>query len=160
MRSTVLRNLLLLAALGACGAPGTDAVFTKGNPKADQKGAPTAGRSGPSPQPLAQRIQTKRYTGLYRRSGDESRFQPCGTQRALDIFGPPDARIMLHERFRYGSVYQGQKMYGVFQGAVVTDTTQPVKPDTVGTVRTRFYLVRVDSLRTWETSDCGGMRVN
>ena len=53
------------------------------------------------------------------------------------------------------------KLYAVFQGTIVTDTVKPVKPDSgPGTVRTRFFLTRVDSLRAWETGDCGGMRVN
>jgi hypothetical protein len=149
-----------LAALSACGAPGTDAVFTQGNPATDQKTAATA-QAPRIPQPPPQRIMTKRYTGVYRRNGDESRFQPCGTTRPLDIYGPTEARITLHERFRFGSVWQGMKLYAVFEGAIVTDTVKPVKPDSgQGTVRSRFFLAKVDSLRTWESPDCDGMRVS
>lgn len=155
MRFSTLRKLLLLATLGACGAPGTDAVFTKGNPKVDQATPAT-----PPLQPPPQRMMTKRYAGMYRRIGEESRFQACGTSRALDIFGPPEARITLQERFRFGSVWQGMKLYAVFEGAVVTDTVKPVPPDSgAGTIRTRFFLAKVDSLRTWESEDCDGMRV-
>ena len=144
--------------MGACGAPGTDSVFTKGNPKADQK---TAVVPAPAPQPPPQRFVTKRFEGLYRRNGDESRFQPCNTKTALDVFGPTEARLTLHERFRYGSVWQGMKLYAVFEGAVVTDTVGPARADSgTGMPRTRFFLVRVDSLRAWEQGDCGGMRVN
>ena len=160
VKISVVTKLLLLAVLGACGAPGTDSVFSKGNPKVAQKGA-VAGQVTPVPQPPPLRIETKRYNGLYRRNGEESRFQACGTTRPLDVFGPPEARIVLHERFRYGSVWPGMKLYAVFQGTIVTDTVKPVKPDSgPGTVRTRFFLTRVDSLRAWETGDCGGMRVN
>ena len=150
--------MLLLLSLGACGAPGTDEVFTKGNPKVDQT-TTVPGQAG-VPRPPEQPIQTKRYAGLYRRVGEESRFQACRTEQALDIFGPFDARQRLQERFRYGSTIPGQKMYAVFEGAVVTDTVRPQPPDTVVTVRTRFYLARVDSVRTWERTDCGGWRVN
>ena len=155
-----LPKLLLWAALGACGAPGTDTVFTKGNPKVDQTTGSPGQAAVPVPRPPVQPIRTKRYAGLYRRLGEESRFQACRTEQALDIFGPFDARQRLQERFRYGSALHGQKMYAVFEGAVVTDTVKPEPPDTVVTVRTRFYLARVDSVRTWERTDCDGWRVN
>jgi hypothetical protein len=151
--------LLLLAVLGACGAPGTDSVFTKSNPKATPTTAST-GQAVAPPRPPAQPIKTRQFVGLYRRLNDQSRFQACRTDRPLDVFGPFEARQRLHERMRYGSNLPGLKMYAVFEGAVVTDTVQPKPPDTVAVVRTRFYLARVDSLRTWERSDCGGWRVN
>jgi hypothetical protein len=154
-----LYKLLLMAALGGCGAPGSESVFTKGNPKAGAApGSPT--QAVQPPRPPAQPIKTKQYIGLYRRLNEQSRFQPCHTERALDIFGPFDARQRLQERMRYGSDLPGLKMYAVFEGAVVTDTVRPQAPDSATTVRTRFYLARVDSLRTWERSDCGGWRVN
>jgi hypothetical protein len=154
-----LYKLLLLAALGGCGAPGSESVFTKGNPKTGAvQGAP--GQAVPAPRPPAQPIKTKQYIGLYRRLNDQSRFQPCRTDRPLDVFGPFDARQRLQERMRFSSGFPGLKMYAIFEGAVVTDTVRPEPPDTVATVRTRFYLTRVDSLRTWERSDCGGWRVN
>jgi hypothetical protein len=148
--------LFLLTALAACGAPGADAVFTKGNPKI---GAPDSARPAPV---LAPRIQPKRYTGYYRRLGEESQFRPCGTGALLDIIGTPDARYRLHEAFRWNSFWQGRKMFGVFQGMILTDTlpTTGAKADTAPPVlRTRFFITGVDSLRTWDTSDCGGMRI-
>lgn len=155
-----LLKLLLLAALGACGAPGTDTVFTKDNPKVAPPTTASPGQAAPVARPRVQPIETKRFVGLYRRLGDESRFQACRTEQALDIFGPFDARRRLQERFRFGSTLPGQKMYAVFEGAIITDTVRPQPPDTAITVRTRFYLARVDSVRTWERSDCGGWRVN
>lgn len=164
----VLATLLLLVALGACGAPESDEVFTndnpdemftKGNPKLAGGARDTATPPAPPPTP-APRLQTRRYPGLYRRLGEDSRFQPCGTERSLTIFGPLEARVALHERFRYSSVWVGKNMFGVFQGAIVTDTVKPPPPGTgVGTIRTRFLITAVDSLRTWQSRDCGGMRV-
>jgi len=153
-----LSRLFLLTALAACGAPGADAVFTKGNPKI---AAPDSARPAPA---LAQApgFQPKRYTGYYRRLSEESQFRPCGTSALLDVIGTPDARYRLHEAFRWNSVWQGLKMFGVFQGVIVTDTlrTTGTKVDTAPPVlRTRFFITGVDSLRTWQTSDCGGMRI-
>jgi hypothetical protein len=146
-----------LTALVACGAPGSDASSATAKAGSSTKDTSLAVRA-PAPPP---RIATRTYRGYYRRLSEESRFQPCGTTRPLDVYGPPEARLVLHERVRYASVWQGTKMYGVFQGAIVTDTVKPVRPDSgTGTVRTRFFLMRVDSLRTWQVSDCGGMRVS
>lgn len=149
---------LLLAASGACGAPGSDAVFTKGNPKLAAAVKDTA-TPLPPPRPAAARILTRPYPGLYRREGDDSRFQPCGTDRPLVIFGPFEARAFLHERFRYASVWQGQNMFGVLQGAIVTDTIRSASDTGRGRIQTRFFITAVDSLRTWQSRDCGGMRV-
>ena len=142
-----------MSALAGCGAPGSDQVFTKGNPKVDT--AP------PQPAPVA-RLATRAYGGYYRRLGDESQFQPCGTRIPLDIVGTPQARFALKERVRWTTTWQGAKLYGVFQGAVVTDTpgTNGVAGDTVKPgPRTRFFVVGVDSLRPWRAQDCGGMAI-
>jgi hypothetical protein len=150
-------KLFLLTALAACGAPGGDAVFTKGNPKI---ATPDSARSAAAPP--APRIQPKRYTGYYRRLSGESQFRPCGTDALLDVIGTPDARLRLSEAFRWNSVWQGRKMFGIFQGAIVTDTprTTGAKADTAPPVpRRRFFITDVDSLRTWQSSDCGGMRI-
>jgi hypothetical protein len=154
----IFANLLLLAALNACGAPGSDSVFSTGGStraKVDSSSVPKVVMA-----PQAPRILTKRYGGLYRRLGEDSRFRPCGTPTPLEIFGPAEARMALHERFRFSSVWQGRNMFGQFQGAIVTDTQRPQRSDTgIGTIRTRFFIVAVDSLRTWQPRDCGGMRV-
>lgn len=153
-----LSKLLLLTALTACGAPGADSVFTKGNPRiaASDSARPA------TVQPQAPRFQSKRYSGYYRRLDEESQFRPCGTARLLDIIGTPDARLRLSEAFRWNAVWPGRKMFGVFQGAIVTDTprTTGTMADTAPPVpRTRFFITGVDSLRTWESGDCGGMRI-
>ena len=155
-----ISKLLLLASLAACGAPGSDTVFLQGNPKAGVRDSARAVVAMP-PQP---RIQPKLYRGHYRRLNDESRFRPCGTRIPLDVTGTPEARFRLHERFRFNAVWQGRAMFGVFYGAIVTDTLTPKGPaasdsGAVTTV-TRFFITGVDSLRTWHADDCGGMRVN
>jgi hypothetical protein len=148
--------LTALTALNACGAPGADDVFTKGNPRI---AAPDSARPALAQPP---RIQPKRISGYYRRLGEESQFRPCGTNALLDIIGTPDGRFRLQEAFRWNSVWQGRKMFGIFQGAIVTDTprTTGAKGDTAAPVpRTRFFIMGVDSLRTWQAGDCGGMRI-
>jgi hypothetical protein len=55
-------------------------------------------------------------------------------------------------------------MYGVFVGAIVTDTPETkvrgVPGDSVPRApRTRFYITAVESLRTWQPGDCAGMRI-
>lgn len=78
------------------------------------------------------------------------------------MYGPAITSGILKERFRWYAVWEGAKMYAVFQGAIVTDTPL-IKPITVdstkGPPRTRFYIAEVDSLRVWRNSDCNGMRV-
>jgi hypothetical protein len=153
------RILLALAILPACGAPGSDAVFTKGNPRIP---AVDSGKAVVA-QPSVPRVQPRQYGGYYRRLGGDSRFQPCGTAAPLEITGTLEARVLLQERFRWNSFEQGRKMFGVFQGVIVTDTIKPPgsKADSAaGTPRTRFFITRVDSLRTWQDSDCGGMRIS
>ena len=154
-------KLLLLASLAACGAPGSDAVFLQGNPKA---GVGDSARAVVA-RPAQVRMEPKQYRGLYRRLNDESRFQPCGTKVPLDVTGTPEARFILHERFRFNAVWQGRAMFGVFYGVIVTDTLKPKSPAAAGdsgtvTTRTRFFITGLDTLRTWHSSDCGGMRVN
>ena len=150
----VLVKLLIINVLCGCGAPGSDAVFTKGNPKLDTARAKAA-QEAARPQPA--RATPKRYEGLYKRSGEDSRFQPCGTTIPLTITGSGEARYLLHERFRWSSFWQGQDLYAVLWGSVVTDTPQVNKADSAsGLPRTRFFLTAVDSLRNWNRSDCGG----
>ena len=157
MRS--IYKLLLITVLAACGAPGADEVFTKGTdkPKAFDT---TSFRPARPPGP---RFATRSYGGYFRRFGANFEFQPCGTQVPLVIFTSPQARTVLRERARWNNVWEGAKRFGVFQGAIVTDTpaTKGVQGDSAkpGT-RTRFYLTAVDSLREWRSTDCGGMRVS
>jgi hypothetical protein len=154
-------NSLILCALCSCGAPGSDKVFTKGSPK----GRPESTRVAVAPQPAPQpRLQLQKYSGYYRRQDDESRFQPCGMRKPMDITGTAPARSSLQERFRWNSVWVGRPMYGVFVGAIVTDTPEVkargTPADSAPSVpRTRFFLTAVDSLRTWQSGDCGGMRI-
>lgn len=150
----LLLTALLLNTLAGCGAPGSDTVFTEGNPKL--KTADTTAAKAP---PM--RLATRTYGGLYHRLGDDNQFQPCGTRVLLDIVGTPQARALLKERFRWSAVWQGAKMYGVFQGAIVTDTPDTRRAGNEGVrpePRTRFFIVGVDSLRPWRADDCGGMR--
>lgn len=153
-------KLLLLNVLAACGAPGSDEVFTKGmgKPKAFDTASFRPARSA------AQRTVTRTYGGYFRRVGNHFEFQPCDTKVPLVIFTSPQARLALRERTRFNDVWEdAAKRFAVFQGAIVTDT-----PDTKGVQgdsakpgpRTRFYLTAVDSLRTWRSTDCGGMRVS
>lgn len=108
------------------------------------------------------RLATKAHGGFYRRLGDDNQFQPCGTRVLLDIVGTPMGRAVLKERFRWTATWQGAKLYGVFQGAIVTDTpgTDGAAGDTAKpTPRTRFFIIGVDSLRPWRDQDCGGMKI-
>jgi hypothetical protein len=142
----------------ACGAPGSDDVFA-GNA---QKKAPTTSPKAAPVQPTAPRLVTKRFEGYYRRYGSTSQFVPCGRTIPLEVTGTPIARGILKERIRWNSAWEGARMFVVFQGALVTDT-----PKVLGTggdsvrskPRTRFFLVNVDSLRTWRVRDCGGMKL-
>ena len=152
-------NVLLLTALCACGAPGSDSVFTQGNPKLANPDS-----IGRSAGPAAVQAPPKTYKGLYRRTGEESRFQPCGTTVPLPVDGTSAARYVLHERFRWNAVWQGQNMYGVFTAWILHDTVRAGRGGagdsaSVGTPRTRIYLVDVDTLRPWNDGDCAGMKV-
>lgn len=145
--------VILLAVL-ACGAPGSDTVFTRALGGRGVAGSTSAqpvdsGRSGrPS-------IEVATWRGMYRRDGEESRFQPCGTARALDVTGTAEGRALLAERFRWNTPWQGLPMYGVLRGGMVSDTLE-ADPGSAGGVprtRTRFFVTGVDTLRTWEM-DC------
>ena len=154
-------NSLILCALCGCGAPGSDKVFTRGSPKGRSESASVAVAPQPAPRP---RLEFQTHSGYYRRQDDESRFQPCGTKTPLDITGTGQARSALQERFRWNSVWVGRPMYGVFVGAIVTDTPEVnvrgVPADSVTRVpRTQFFITAVESLRTWQSGDCGGMRI-
>lgn len=151
------RKLLALATLAACGAPGADAVFTKGNPKIPVADSGNAIAASPVPQ-----IEYTQFRGYYRRLGTDSRFQPCGTAAPLEITGTPLGRAILRERFQWMAFEQGRKMFGVFQGTIVIDTLKPrgaAADSAAVTTRTRFFITEVDSLRGWKDGDCGGMRI-
>ena len=155
----LIYTLLLINALTACGAPGSDEVFTKGVGKAKALDT-SAFRPARPPAP---RIVTRTYGGYFRRVGSDFEFQPCDTKVPLVIFTSPQGRFALRERTRFNNVWEGAKRFGVFQGAIVTDTpaTKGVQGDSAKPrPRTRFYLTAVDSLRTWRSTDCGGMRVS
>jgi hypothetical protein len=146
---------LILLVLTACGAPGSDQVFTKVGQKAPN---PVAVRS-PAPPPAA--VASKRFKGFYFRLGDTSRFTPCGSKAGLDIFGTNEARFLLRERVRWVSPWQGERMYAVFMGYVVTDTpkVQGRGADSTARIpRTRFFMTAVESVRVREREDCGGAR--
>ena len=147
-----------LAALSACGAPGSDDVFTRRKPKAAALDSDTV-KIVPQFFPT---IATRAYAGYYRRVGDDQQFQPCGTTRPLEITAPPVARLILKDAFRWNAVWQGAPLYAVFEGAIVTDTVRADSTTTdsskVGP-RTRFYMVDVKSMRNWRDGDCGGMRI-
>ena len=146
---------LILLTLIACGAPGSEQVFTKVGQKPPQ---PVVVKR-PAPPPAA--LAAKRFQGFYYRLGDTSRFTPCGDKTGLDVFGNPEARFLLRERVRWTSPWQGLRMYAQFMGYVVTDTpkVQGRGADTTARVpRTRFFLTAVESLRVREREDCGGAR--
>lgn len=149
-------KLLLFNALAACGAPGSDQVFTKAAGTAKANDSATARPAAPSPQ-----LVTQTYRGYFRRVGSEFQFQPCNTREPLEIYASAQGRSALRERTRWNAVWEGAKSFGVFHGAIVTDTPKVVPGDsTKPGPRTRFYLTAVDSLRTWQSTDCGGMRVS
>jgi hypothetical protein len=155
-------KLLLLASLTACGAPGSDLVFTRGNPKTPTPDSASKAAANPDAPPRA-RIAFLPTKGLYRRIGDDSRFQPCGTRELLQVGGSGEGRFLLAQHFRFNAVWMGRPLYGILRGAVITETLPP-RPaakgaDTLPTIRTRFYVVGVDSLRTWLPGDCNGMKV-
>jgi len=153
----IIYKLLLLSILAACGAPGSDDVFTKGTGKAKALDS-TALRPIRPPAP---QIAIRSYGGFFRRVGSNFEFQPCDTKVPLVIFTSPQGRMILRERTRFNEVWEGHKRFGVFQGAIVTDTPKVAEGDsTTAGPRTRFYLTDVDSLRTWRSTDCGGMRVS
>ena len=152
----LIYKLLLLSALAACGAPGSDKVFTKGAANAKSSDSVTVRPAAPAP-----RLETKSYSGYFRRVGSDFQFQPCNTKEPLAIYASPQGRSALRERARWNAVWEGTKRFGVFQGAIVTDTPKVVQGDsTKPGPRTRFYLTAVDSLRTWRSTDCGGMPVS
>ena len=159
MTVRALHALFLLIVLGACGAPGSDAVFTKGNPKIAR--TDSIARTA---RPAKAQEPPKAYKGLYRRVGGESRFQPCGTAQPIPVDGSRNAQYVLRERFRWNTVLEGQKMFGVFTGWIIHDTVR-AEGDGVGDStskgipRTRIYMLEVDSLRPWNDSDCPGMKV-
>lgn len=152
----VLLPLGILAMLSACGPPASDARLTKENAKADS--APK-----PPPRPLfVTQTEPAIHRGVYRRLGVDSRFRPCNAPEPLEIIGNGNALAKLREEFRWNSFWQGKNMFAVFEGMIVTDSVVPEgapADSATPTLRTRFYILQVDSLRTWEAGDCKGMRV-
>lgn len=150
-----VRKLLLINILAACGAPGSDSVFTSGKAKSD-----TPAPATPAPRP-APRVAPKTVTGYFRVVGMQPQFQPCGTARPIDIYGSPSFMARLKERIRFSGVWEGRKYFAQLLGTVVTDTVpSDSSSDSVRAgPRTRFNFVEVDSLRPWRNSDCGGMSV-
>lgn len=142
--------------LAACGAPGSEDVFTR---------KPTAKAPADAPKVVAKpapRLETRVDSGYFRKAGEQWQFQPCGTSKLMDITAEPLARLILRDHFRWNAIWEGAKLYAVFRGATVTDT---VKADSASAdsskagPRTRFHLVEVKSMRTWERGDCHGMRI-
>lgn len=157
----LLCKTLLLIVLASCGAPGSDAVFTKDNPRISPRSDTTFdAAAAKTRQPT--RPETRSYAGYFRRLGDDMQFQPCGARAPLEVFPTGQARLSLRERFRWNAVWEGSKMFAILHGATVTDTpsTKGLSADTSPPVpRTRFWVINVDSLRTWREGDCGGMRI-
>ena len=150
-----LPKLLLLGTLAACGAPGSDSVFTRGNPNFPSVDTPKA-KVTPAPA-QAPRIVTKAYAGYYRKAGDESQFQPCGTSQPLEITAHPMVRMLLRDRVRWNSIWDGTKLFAVFRGAIV-DVPPGNDSSKTGPTK-RFYLEEIDSMRNWQRGDCNGMRI-
>lgn len=149
--------MLVVILLAACGAPGSDAVFARNS----QKKAADSTKVAPV-RPSPPQLVTKRFQGYYRRYGGESVFIPCGTTSPLKVTGTPIALGVLRERVRWNAAWEGARMYGVFQGALVTDTPRVAgtERDSVRSKpRTRLYIIGVDSFRTWRVRDCNGMRL-
>jgi len=147
----------ILAMLAACGPPSSDAGFGK----AKTKSADSAGALKKVATPVAQ-ARPSIHRGLYRRLGEDSRYRPCATPAGLEVTGTALGRAQLAEQFRWNSVWQGRNMFGVFEGMIVTDTVIPkgaAADSATRTIRTRFFITAVESLRTWEPGDCNGMRV-
>jgi hypothetical protein len=160
-----LGKLLLVNILVACGAPGSDAVFKPAGATAAAVGTASNPASvlPPPPPPPARRATPKTFAGYFRLIGNIPQFQPCGTSRPLDVYGASPAMRRLKERIRFGGYWEGAKLFAQLQGAVATDTVRDgsTESDSIRPgPRTRFNLVDVDSLRTWRSSDCGGMRVS
>lgn len=146
-------KLLLLTALAACGAPGSDAVFDVRKNK-----APATDTSAKAPvPPPAPRLVTRQYSGLYwRAAADTVQFQPCGMNVVFDVVAQGTAALQLRERYRFIAPWQGAKMFAVFRGAIVTDSVRSGGDSARSTPRTRFVVAGVDSMRARRPADCGG----
>ncbi len=147
-------KLLLAASLAACGAPGSDAVFVKGNPKVGPRDTTRAAPKTDTPE--ERKLELKTFRGRYYRMSDSSNFQPCGTRVPLQVIGSPEGRFLLAERYRFNAIWMGRPMLGVFHGLIVTDTLR-LTPEDSGRLRTRqrFFITGLDSLRPWRNGDCG-----
>jgi hypothetical protein len=149
--------------LVACGGPGSDSVFTDKDAKAasDESAARKAAQARLAMAAPPKDVRT--FQGYYRKFEEQSGFQPCGTSALLDVTGSAEGQRNLRERFRWSALYEGAKMFVVFRGAIVIDTPMVAGANgdsTRGAIRRRFYLVDVDSLRSWRIRDCNGMKVS
>ena len=148
---------LLFLLVAACGEPGSDTVFVQA---LNSDGRAAAGNRAATPRP-GRRIESRPWRGLYRREGEKSQFQPCGTPEPLDVIGTAEGRALLAERFRFNAYWQGLPMFGVLRGNIVMDTLVRAGRSVSDTARveivTRFFVTGVDSLRTWD-NECPGMR--
>jgi len=148
-----ISKLLLLSALAACGAPGSDAVFL---PKAKTPAANPSATQAAVPAPP--RLVSKQYRGWYRRISDTTQFQPCAANAPLDVSGTPAGLALLRQNYRFTAPWPRAKLYSVLQGAIVTDTpaVKGAPGDSAKPVaRTRFMITGVDSMRAWHPGDCG-----
>lgn len=150
----VLFKLLLLSALAACGAPGSDAVFDTRKTKALAAESTKAAAPVTPPRP---RLVTRQYSGYYRRMNDTAQFQPCGSRTVLDVFDAAQGRAALRERYRFSSPWPGATVFAVFNGAMVTDTSVSGSDTSIAKPRTRFFVAGVDSMRARRSADCSGM---
>jgi hypothetical protein len=146
-------KLLLLNALIACGAPGSDAVFGE-KAKTPVGNAPVT----KAPVPAPPQIVSRQFRGWYRRMDDTSQFQPCGAKAPLNVRGTPTGQAQLRERYRFAAPWQGAKMFSVFLGAIATDTVKASDDSTRTEITTRFLITGVDSMRAWRSTDCSGSR--
>ena len=152
---------MVITLLAACGDPRSGEVFTQGaSARGAAPGKSASAKSSPVPGRGGQRtIEVRTVRGMYRRAGEVAQFRPCGAPRALDVTGTPEARYLLAERFRWSAVWQNRPMFAVFGGAIVQDTLKRSSTGASDSVVRRYFLARVDSLRTWDPKDCGGMKV-
>ena len=146
-------KLLLINVLAACGTPGSESVFV--GQKSNAQAADSLAKASAT-RPAAPRLVTRQYRGHYRRLGpDTLLFQPCG-MKVYNVFSDPMGIRMLRDRYRFIAPWHGIRVFSVFTGAIVTDTTAAADSAGGGAprIRTRFYLANVDSMRAVRPTDC------
>lgn len=147
----VILKLLLLNSLAACGTPGSDAVF-------DMRKTSTAVADTSEANAHVSPPASRQYSGYFRRMADTVQFQPCGMKVIYDVLvAPGTAALALQERYRFSAPWPGAKMFGVFRGAIVTDSASGGDDSVRAAPRTRFLVAGVDSMRATRLTDCGGM---